>query len=176
VICKACGQPYATDNGTTDAQFGTWTRCRSNRAHRGAASTFCIGGWVNLSVSKDVSFFHATHVRNTTIVKVVPRYLVFSVACGGAFETSLFDSFISRGTRYGVGFEKSTRCDWARDYADSFFTKWVKTHSCNPDKIPDVFDGLMASWGAKLAPSLFGRARGLGSHLREFGRWLVGAL
>jgi hypothetical protein len=173
VICRACGEAFASDDGTTDAEFGTWTYCSIGMNHRGSVSTFCIGDW---AAAGQLSFFHAAHVRDTSIVKVVPRYLVFSVACGGAFETSLFDSFIARGTRYGVGFAKSTRCDWARDYADSFFTKWVKTHNCDPDKIPDVFDGLMASWKAKLRPELFGRLRGLGSHLREFGRQIIAAL
>ena len=173
VICRACGQRFLSIKGTTDAEFGTWKYCSIGMNHRGAVSTFCIGGY---APAGQLSFFHAAHVRDPNVVKVVPRYLVFSVACGGAFETSLFDSFIARGTRYGVGFEKSTRCDWARDYANSFFTKWVKTHNCDPDKIPDVFDGLLGSWKAKLRRVLFGRVRGLGSHLREFGRKIVAAL
>lgn len=170
VLCKACGTNFDSDDGTTDAQFGTWTHCSADALHSGAVSTFCIGPW---ATPPALSFFHAAHSRDTAIVKVPPRYLVFSVACGGAFESSLFDSFIARGTRYGIGFQKSTRCDWARDYAQSFFNTWAGTHKCDPDKIPTVFDGLDAAWGAKLAPSLFGRYLGLGSRLRELGRSFI---
>jgi hypothetical protein len=176
VICGTCGQPFDSAHGTTDAEFGKWTRCRGNPKHRSPVSTYCIGAWENLATSKNVSFFYSKHVRDKSIVKTPPKYLVFSVACGGAFETSLYDGFIRRGTKFGIGFEKSTRCDWARDYAKSFFDTWVKTHKCDPDKIPSVFNGLQATWGVKLAPSLFGRYFGIGSALREAGRRLSRAL
>ena len=138
-------------------------------------STFCIGnpeaGFGDIAKRRiPVSFFHAEHVRDEDMVESTPKYLVFSVACGGAFETSLYDAYIGRGTKYGIGFKKSTRCDWARDYAKSFFETWVKTHGCNPSKIPDVFEGLQATWEAKLQPDIFGRYSAVGSHLRNLGR------
>jgi hypothetical protein len=109
-------------------------------------------------------------VQDVAVVEVAPKYLIFSVACGGGFETSLYDAFIGRGTKYGIGFRKSTRCDWARDYAKSFFDTWVKTHKCDPSKIPDVFNDLQAKWQVKLQPNLFGKVWGLGSKMRNLGR------
>jgi len=176
VVCGTCGQPYASSVGDgSDAQFGRWTVCRKDSSHSNPVSTFCIGnqeaGFGD--TTKDhipVSFFHAEHVRDENVVESTPKYLVFSVACGGAFETSLYDAYIGRGTKYGVGFKKSTRCDWARDYAKSFFNTWVKTHKCDPSKIPDVFKGLQATWETKLQPDIFGKFWGVGSHLRNLGR------
>jgi hypothetical protein len=178
VICGECGMPYKSDDGDgSDAQFGRWTECRTDPSHSSPASTYCVGDWAacvrNRALPIQVSFFHAEHVRDDAIVEVAPKHLVFSVACGGAFETSLYDAFIGRGTKYGVGFQKSTRCDWARDYAKEFFDKWVKTHNCDPLKIPDVFDSLQSKWEAKLQPVLFGRSQGLGSRMRNLGRQIV---
>ncbi len=175
VICGVCGQPYDSSNGTgSDADFGRWTTCPTDASHSRPVSTYCIGNWAacvsDATKPMEVSFFHADHVGNESVLPSAPRYLMFSVACGGAFETSLYDAFVGRGTRYGIGFEKSTRCDWARDYAKSFFDTWVKTHKCDPDKIPDVFNGLQSTWEAKLQPVLFGRWAGLGSHARNLGR------
>ena len=175
VICGECGKPFASDNGTgSDADFGRWTHCRADASHDQPVSTYCIGGWApcvrDPTQPVEVSFFSAAQVADDAIVEVAPKYLVFSVACGGAFETSLYDAFLGRGTKYGVGFKKSTRCDWARDYANEFFTDWVNTHQCDPDKIPDVFDSLSNKWQAKLQPDLFGRVWGLGSRLRNLGR------
>ena len=175
VICGVCGMPYSSDDGDgSDAAFGSWTVCSRDASHGSPRSTYCIGEWAacthDATLPPEVSFFYAEHVRDEAIVASSPKYLVFSVACGGAFESSLYDSFIGRGTRYGIGFRKSTRCDWARDYAKSFFNKWVKVHKCDPDKIPDVFDGLQTTWEARLQPVLFGRVGGLGSHLRNLGR------
>jgi hypothetical protein len=54
-------------------------------------------------------------------------------------------------------FRKSTRCTLARDYEKSFFDTWVKTHKCDPEKIPEIFDGLLSQYDMSLKPVLFGR-------------------
>jgi hypothetical protein len=166
----AAGVPAPTGS---DAEFGAWTTCATVGCSGSPRSTHCIGGW---QPAGSDSFMDASHVADAAICPTTPKYLMFSVCCGGAFETSLFDAYIGRGTRYGVGFKKSTRCDWARDYAKSFFETWAQTHQCDPQKIPDVFNGLQATWKTKLAPSLFGQYAGIGSSLRNFGRALANAL
>lgn len=189
VTCRTCQNIWVTRQGQplepaevaaglpsptgSDAEFGAWTTCTTVGCSGSPRSTHCIGGWQPAGTD---SFMDAGHVADTAICPTTPKYLVFSVCCGGAFETSLFDAYIGRGTRYGIGFKKSTRCDWARDYAKTFFETWAQTHQCNPQKIPDVFNALQATWKAKLAPSLFGQYGGLGSTLRDLGRGLANAL
>lgn len=169
VMCRTCHAMFncLSGGGVSDADFGKWTICSTANCGGSPRSTHCIGGW---QVAGTPSFMDGTHIANEATCPTTPRYLAFSVCCGGAFETSLYDAYIGRGTKYCVGFKKSTRCDWARDYAKSFFDTWAKTHKCNPAKIPDVFDGLQSTWETKLQPDLFGRVGGLGSRLRNLGR------
>jgi hypothetical protein len=161
------GLPAPTNN---EADYGQWTTCSTDGCTGAPRSTHCIGGW---KTAPAPSFMDGTHVADDGICPTTPKYLMFSICCGGAFETSLYDAYIGRGTKYCVGFKKSTRCDWARDYARSFFDTWVKTHKCDPEKIPDVFDGLQATWQVKLQPDLFGRVWGVGSRLRNLGRQIA---
>jgi hypothetical protein len=126
VMCKKCHKMFGSvKNLKSDAEFGKWTKCETAKCGGSPRSTFCVGGWKPAGTP---SFMDAHHIQSKSIVPVAPKYLVFSVCCGGAFETSLYDAFIGRGTKYCVGFRKSTRCDWARDYAKSFFDTWSKTH------------------------------------------------
>lgn len=175
-----------------DANFGRWTTCPRKGCRGAPRSVHCIGGFrgplVDVEILVDpnnprtlnaqalLSYFDGAHVANDSTVPTTPKYLMFSVCCGGAFETSLYDAYIGRGTKYCIGFKKSTKCTWARDYAKSFFDTWVKTHKCDPAKIPEVFDGLQATWGAKLQPVLFGRDAGLASLIRNLGRKIGSAL
>ncbi|WP_395701187.1 hypothetical protein [Aquabacterium sp.] len=163
----AAGIPQPTGS---DAEFGRWTCCSTVGCSGSPRSTHCIGGW---QPAGSASFMDSTHVADSAVCPTTPKYLMFSVCCGGAFETSLYDAYIGRGTKYAVGFKKSTRCDWARDYAKSFFDTWAQTHNCNPDKIPDVFSGLQSTWETKLEPSIFGKYLGLGSKVRNLGRKLA---
>ena len=165
-------KPAVTGAGTpaasfTDAEFGKWTTCSKVGCKGRPRSTHCIGGW---QAAGTPSFLDATHIASAETTPNTPKYLMFSVCCGGAFDTSLYDAYIGRSTKYCIGFEKSTRCDWARDYAKSFFDTWVKTHKCNPDKIPDVFNDLQSTWQTKLQPSIFGRFWGIGSKTRNLVR------
>ena len=160
----AAGLPAPTHS---DAEFGTWTTCSTVNCKGSGRSTHCIGSWQALP---NPSFLDGTHISDEDTVPGTPKYLMFSVCCGGAFESSLYDAYIGRGTKYCVGFKKSTRCDWARDYAKSFFDTWVGTHKCDPSKIPEVFKGLQATWETKLQPDIFGKFLGVGSHLRNLGR------
>jgi hypothetical protein len=183
VMCRTClsmwvsrsGQPQTPAEITaglpaptgSDAEFGAWTTCSTDGCGGSPRSTHCIGGWKPAGTA---SFMDAGDIASEATCPTTPKYLAFSVCCGGAFETSLFDAYITRGTKYGVGFRKSTRCDWARDYAKSFFDTWAQTHDCDPDKIPSVFNGLQSTWEAKLQPSIFGRYWGLGTKVRNLGR------
>ena len=154
----------------SDAQFGTWTTCPNPSCNGGSPrSTHCIGGWKKWPVP---SFVGGDEIAKETIVANTPKYLMFSICCGGAFESSLYNAYISRGTKHCVGFKKSTRCDWARDYAKVFFDKWVGTHKCDPAKIPTVFNSLLGAWETKLQPTLFpegGDVSGSGPDLRSVG-------
>lgn len=161
---QAAGLPAPTGS---DAEFGRWTCCSTVGCDGAPRSTHCIGGW---QPAGSPSFMDRTHVADAAICPTTPKYLMFSVCCGGAFETSLYDAYIGRGTKYAVGFKKSTRCDWARDYAKSFFDTWAQTHQCDPSKIPDVFSSLQGAWETKLEPSIFGRFGGAGSQIRNLGR------
>jgi hypothetical protein len=167
VMCRTCQAMFTSITTGSDADYGRWTRCSTPQCNGSPRSTHCIGGW---QAAPNPSFMDGSHIADSGICPTTPKYLMFSVCCGGAFETSLYDAYIGRDTKYCVGFKKSTRCDWARDYAKSFFDTWVTTHDCNPDKIPDVFKGLQATWETKLQPSLFGKCWGAGSHIRNLGR------
>ena len=163
VVCGVCGRPYKCENGDgSDAQFGTWTVCSMDSTHSSPVSTHCIGSpppdfWdVVKQVCLPINFFSAQQVADQSICESTPKYLMFSVCCGGAFEPSLYNAYLGRGTKYCVGFKKSTRCDWARDYARDFFDAWVNTHKCDPAKIPVVFNGMPPHWIPKLLPVLFG--------------------
>ncbi|MHC4417669.1 MAG: hypothetical protein ACYSU6_03670 [Planctomycetota bacterium] len=163
----AAGLPAPTHS---DAEFGTWTTCSTVDCKGSGRSTHCIGSW---QAAPNPSFMDGTHISDEDVVSGTPKYLMFSVCCGGAFESSLYDAYIGRGTKYCVGFKKSTRCDWARDYARSFFDTWVGTHECDPSKIPEVFNDLQSTWEARLQPCLFGKYWGAGSHIRNLGRRIV---
>jgi len=167
VMCRKCQSMFSCLVNAPDADFGKWTTCSTAGCTGSPRSTHCIGGW---KANPNPSFMDGTHISDETIVPITPKYLMFSVCCGGAFETSLYDAYIGRGTEYCLGFKKSTRCDWARDYAKSFFDTWAKTHKCDPSKIPDVFNGLQATWETKLQPDLFGKSWGIGSHVRNLCR------
>jgi len=148
VVCGICNTMYdcITDVPTSNPKYGRWTTCPSDKDHANPISTHCIGPfpWLQAGDVKDEGLFPST-----------PKFLMFSVCCGGAFEPSLFDAYISRGTAYAIGFRKSTLCTWARDYAQSFFTTWAKTHKCDPAKIPDVYKSMYATWSVRLEPVLF---------------------
>jgi len=158
--------PEAWQN-LSDAQFGTWTACPDPQCNGGSPrSTHCVGGWKQWPTP---SFFSDSNILNASTVPSSPKILMFSICCGGAFEDSLYDAYISRGTKYCVGFKKSTRCDWARDYAKAFFITWVSSHKCDPAKIPTVFNGLLGAWETKLQPKLFGDVSGGDADLRSVG-------
>ena len=154
----------------SDAQFGTWTACLTPSCYGGSPrSTHCIGGRKKWPTP---SFVGGDEIAKESIVANTPKYLMFSICCGGAFESSLYNAYISRGTKHCVGFKKSTRCDWARDYAKAFFDKWVGAHKCDPAKIPAVFNALLGTWETKLQPALFpegGTVSGSGADLRAVG-------
>jgi hypothetical protein len=145
VVCNTCGSMYDCDF-TAGPTFGDWTTCPTDASHSDPRSTHCIGA---------MPWFQASHVLDEAVVLRAPRYLMFSVCCGGAYEPSLYNAYRTRGTMYCIGFRKSTRCDWARDYTKSFFDTWCKTHQCDPKKIPEIFDAMQATWDAKLKPVLF---------------------
>jgi len=183
VMCRACGAMFDCRTGGAataaevaagipaptkdEAEFGMWTTCSNVGCTGAPRSTHCIGPG---RPAPSISFLDSTDIANDGTTPTTPKYLMFSVCCGGAFETSLYDAYIGRGTKYCIGFKKSTRCTWARDYAKSFFDTWAKTHKCDPARIPDVYNDLLAAWEVKLAPSIFGEYWGLGSRLRNLGR------
>jgi hypothetical protein len=147
VMCGTCGRQYSVITAS-GPDFGRWTTCPGDATHCDPHSSHCIGA---------APYFQAADASSTATVPRAPRYLMFSVCCGGAFESSLGDAYISRGTKYCIMFQRATRCDWARDYTKAFFDAWVGAHSCDPDKVPDIFDSLQATWDARLSPVLFGR-------------------
>lgn len=163
-------KPGVVGGSFVDADFGIWTTCSKDGCTGSPRSTHCIHGW---QAAPTPSFMDGTHISDEAICPTTAKYLTLSVCCGGAHETSLYDAYIGRGTRYCVGFKKAARGDWACDFTKSFFNTWAKTHKCDPAKIPEVFAGLEATWRTKLRPDLFGRARGFGSHLRNLGRQIA---
>lgn len=145
VVCNTCGRMY-NNVSASGPTYGDWTTCPTDATHNDPRSTHCIG---------PMPWFQASDVMDKDTVYRSPRYLMFSVCCGGAHEPSLYEAYRSRGTMYCIGFRKATRCDWARDYTKSFFDTWCKTHKCDPAKIPEIFDSMQAAWDAKLKPVLF---------------------
>jgi hypothetical protein len=161
VVCGVCQDVYDGIHSGTDAEFGRFTECKTNPKHNKPISVHCVGPF---------PWLQRDAIKNRVTTPSTPKYLAYSVCCGGAFETSLFDAYISRGTKFAIGFKKSTRCDWARDYSKQLFDTWIQTHKADPDKIPDTFNSLHATWSTKLEPVLFGKYMGMGSHLRNLGR------
>ncbi|PCH95025.1 MAG: hypothetical protein COB83_09890 [Gammaproteobacteria bacterium] len=160
VVCGVCNnEVYDGIETGTDAEFGRFTHCPNDNSHNKPKSAHCVGPfpWIQRNDIKDIT-------PNT------PKYLAYSVCCGGAFESSLFNAYIAMGTKYAIGFKKSTRCDWARDYSQQLFNKWIQTHGADPEKIPEVFNALYTTWSVKLEPVLFGKYWGIGSRLRDLGR------
>lgn len=166
VICGLCERTvYDGIESGTDAEFGRFTQCPNDSKHNKPISVHCVGPF---------PWLQREDIKKKAPKK--PKYLAYSVCCGGAFETSLFDAYIAGGTKFAIGFKKSTRCDWARDYSKQLFDTWIQTHGADPDKIPEVFNSLYTTWSAKLEPVLFGKYYGIGSHLRDVGRSIAKAL
>jgi hypothetical protein len=149
VVCGVCRHMYDTidDVPQDDPRYLRWSNCSYDYTHRQPISTHCVGAypWLQSGDVKNVASFPST-----------PKYLMFSICCGGAFEPSLFNAYISRGTRYAIGFRKATLCTWARDYAKSFYRTWVQTYQCDPEKIVDSYKSIWATWQTKLEPVFFG--------------------
>lgn len=160
VICGTCNAFYDSIS-TAGPDYGGWTTCSHDASHSDPKSTHCIGS---------APFLQSSDIKSSATVPSVPKYLMYSVCCGGAFETSLYDAYIARGTQYAIGFEKSTRCDWARDYSKQLYDSWIQNHNADPDKLCDVYNSLYSTWSVKLAPRMFGRYWGAGTKLRELGR------
>jgi type VI secretion system secreted protein VgrG len=95
-------------------------------------------------------------VRNAKNFPSVPRYLTYFDCCLAGWEPSLGRAFVARGTRYVIAFRRTIPDNHARQMARSFYTKWVRTHKLDPDKIRDVFFEVATPYYRSMRPVLIG--------------------
>lgn len=150
------GQVYCTIDGrsfrdSTDS-FPTVCRVDPDPAHptHPGRSTCVLGN----------TPFGATEVNQEANVPTTPRYLVYIDTCVAGFEPSFGNALVARGTRNVIAFRKYIPDNAARQMARDFHRRWVRTHNCNPEKIPDIFFQVGAAHYDSMRPVLFGAGGG----------------
>jgi hypothetical protein len=86
----------------------------------------------------------------------VPRFLAYLDCCLAGWEPSLGRAFATRGTRYVIAFRKAIPDGDARAMARAFYTKWVRTHKLDPDKIRPLFFEVGTPYYGSMRPVLIG--------------------
>lgn len=99
-------------------------------------------------------------VNQAANVPSTPRYLVYIDTCVAGFEPSFGNAIVARGTRNVIAFRKYIPDGDARQMARDFYRRWVRTHNCNPEKIPEVFFQVGARYYNSMRPVLFGAGGG----------------
>ena len=85
-----------------------------------------------------------------------PRYLAYLDCCLAGWEPSLGRAFAARGTRYVIAFRMAIPDGDARAMARGFYTKWVRTHKLDPDKIRSLFFEVGTQYYGSMRPVLIG--------------------
>jgi hypothetical protein len=136
------------------------------------------GNWRSVVVLGSTDFGD-TETRRKADVPSVPRYLVYMDTCVAAWERSLGEAFIARGTRNYLAFRCYIPDGDARAMARNFYKKWGNSYQFNPSKIPAVFFDTGAPYYRSMRPVLMGAGGGAIVHplLQPFaalGRAIVG--
>jgi type VI secretion system secreted protein VgrG len=136
------------------------------------------GNWRSVVVLGSTDFGD-TETRTKAAVTSVPRYLVYMDTCVAAWERSLGEAFIARGTRNYLAFRCYIPDGDARAMARNFYRKWGNSYQFNPAKIPAVFFDVGSPYYHSMRPVLMGQGGGAIDHplLQPFtalGRAIVG--
>ena len=121
------------------------------------------GDWRSVVVLGSTDFGD-TETRTKASVPSAPRYLVYMDTCVAAWELSLGEAFIARGTRNYLAFRCYIPDDDARAMARNFYTKWGNSYQFNPNKIPAVFFDVGSPYYHSMRPVLLGEGGGSISH------------
>ncbi|WP_342377428.1 type VI secretion system tip protein VgrG [Myxococcus stipitatus] len=138
------------------------------------------GDWRSVVVLGNTNFGD-TETRSKGAVPSVPRYLVYMDTCVAAWERSLGEAFIARGTRNYLAFRCYIPDDDARNMARNFYRKWINSYQLNPHKIPTVFFDVGAAYYRSMRPVLMGEGGGSIAHpllqpITALGRAIVGVV
>ncbi len=117
------------------------------------------GNWRSVVVLGSTDFGD-TETRRKADVPSVPRYLVYMDTCVAAWERSLGEAFIARGTRNYLAFRCYIPDGDARAMARNFYKKWGNSYEFNPNKIPAVFFDTGAPYYHSMRPVLMGAGGG----------------
>lgn len=115
-----------------------------------ALSYPAAGGGMNYLLLGD------NEIRDDKTFPSVPRYLAYLDCCLAGWEPSLGRAFAARGTRYVIAFRMAIPDNDARTMARRFYTKWVRTHKLDPDKIRGLFFEVGTPYYGSMRPVLIG--------------------
>jgi type VI secretion system VgrG family protein len=121
------------------------------------------GNWRSVVVLGSTDFGD-TETRTKASVPSVPRYLVYMDTCVAAWERSLGEAFVARGTRNYLAFRCYIPDGDARAMARNFYQKWGNSYQFNPNKIPAVFFDVGSPYYHSMRPVLMGEGGGSISH------------
>lgn len=95
-------------------------------------------------------------LRDEKTFPSTPRYLAYLDCCLAGWEPSLGRAFSARGTRYVIAFRMAIPDGDARAMARGFYTKWVRTHKLDPDKIRSLFFEVGTAYYGSMRPVIIG--------------------
>lgn len=145
-ICQCDGNENWVEefpNNTTSDGVVDWL-CPVCKSKSKAMGAFCLA---NSELFK---------VSDASTLLFVPKLLIIASCCLTAITDIFPQIWISKGTRWYIGWGVPVPFSNANSFAKKFYSTWCNKYNMNPDKIKDTFDSVQSNYW-KWRPRLFGK-------------------